>query len=195
MGRATGGRGCRHLQPPHALHRLDPFVTRRGAGNESVPNRSRSTADGPPAVPSGVHDDWSGVTVCMHVRDVSCTTASMVADLPADPAAPVRIWSTLGSPCTGVFLPVALVGSEAVVPAVLGDPQAWQAFRRLAQAAERPGDEGSASLVAARAALAPIEADAWAEGDQLWSSGAGAAAWRQATARWDASVREVLAGA
>src|SRR5690606_38781609 len=38
-------------------------------------------AAAPPAPPEDVRDDWSGVTVCMHVRGYQCTTASMVADL------------------------------------------------------------------------------------------------------------------
>jgi secernin len=59
----------------------------------------------PPPPPPGVHDDWSGITVCMHVRGYQCTTASLVADLPADPDEPLRAWAALGSPCASVYLP------------------------------------------------------------------------------------------
>ena len=58
--------------------------------------------------PDDVHGDWSGVTVCMHVRGYQCTTASLIADLPSSPGAPLRAWASLGTPCTGLFLPVAL---------------------------------------------------------------------------------------
>src|SRR5690606_1452252 len=108
-----------------------------------------STGD-PTPVPVDVLDDWSGVTVCMHVREYQCTTASMVADLPADPGEPVRAWATLGTPCTGVYLPVAVLGDEAVVPSVLGDVDAWRSFSALSRAVERPGQEGSDALLAIR---------------------------------------------
>ena len=143
-------------------------------------------------MPGGVGDDWSGVTVCMHVRDLSCTTASMVAELPADPGQPVRVWSALGTPCTGVYLPVGVLGTSAVVPAVLGDPGAWRSFSRLSRAVEAPGDDGRAALAEVRAVLAPVEAEAWAEGDELWSSGATTGRWRTATSAWDDRVRAAL---
>lgn len=138
-------------------------------------------------------DDWSGVTVCMHVREYQCTTASMVADLPADPGEPVRAWATLGTPCTGVYLPVAVLGDEAVVPSVLGDVDAWRSFSALSRAVERPGQEGSDDLLAIRASLAPVEAAAWADAEVLWASRAGADRWRAAAAGWDQLVRSAVA--
>lgn len=148
----------------------------------------------PPPVPAEAGADWSGVTVCMHVRDFSCTTASMIADLPADRDRPVRIWATLGTPCTGIYLPVAVLGpADAVVPEVLGDAGAWSSFSSLSRAAERPGDEGRAALAEVRAALAPIEADAWDEADELWDRRADRSSWRTAADAWSGRVRETLA--
>ena len=144
----------------------------------------------PPPVPPDVGDDWSGVTVCMHVAGVSCTTASVVADLPAD--GPVRVWASLGTPCSGVFLPVAMPGADAVVPAVLGSADAWRAFSALSRAVERPGDEGAAALASVRAALAPVEAQAWAEADELWARDADAPRWRAAADAWSRRVEGVL---
>lgn len=162
-----------------------------GTGPWGEPGTTDVTA--PPPVPAGVGDDWSGVTVCMHVRDYQCTTASMVADLPADDREPVRVWATLGTPCTGIYLPIALLGVDrAVVPPVLGDDSAWRSSSALSRAAELPGEEGRAALEGIRSALAPIEASAWAEADELWGGGAGADDWRVASSRWDRQVREAL---
>ncbi|MGK2928118.1 MAG: hypothetical protein ACSLFO_00915 [Acidimicrobiales bacterium] len=145
----------------------------------------------PPPVPGSVGDDWSGVTVCMHVPGVSCTTASMVAELPAGDE-PVRVWASLGTPCTGVFLPIAVLDDGAVVPPVLGSTEAWRSFSDLSRMVERPGDEGASTLAAVRAALAPLEADAWAEADELWDAGAGERRWRAAAAGWSARVGDVV---
>lgn len=162
----------------------------------------------PPPPPGAVGDDWSGVTVCMHVRGYQCTTASMVADLPSSGAAPPRLWASLGTPCTAVFLPVAVVRGGAgpgdrsgdpageplaVVPGVLGDADAWRSFAALSRRVEAPGDEGAAALAATRAVLAPLEAAAWEEADVLWAAGAPPGAWRAAAAGWDGNVRAALA--
>lgn len=165
----------------------------------------------PPAPPESPGDDGSGVTVCMHVRGSQCTTASMVAELPAQggPAGgssrpPIRVWASLGTACTGVFLPVAMgpptvgtAGSDgdgpaAVVPDVLGDTAAWHAFSDLGRAVEAPDGAGATALHAIRRVLGPIEAAAWREADDLWSADAGADRWRAATARWSADVRAAL---
>jgi hypothetical protein len=149
----------------------------------------------PTPVPADVHDDWSGVTVCMHVRGYQCTTASMVADLPADPEQPQRVWAASGTPCSSVYLPVGVIGNEAVVPSVLGDVDAWRSFSALSRTVERPGQDGGDALAAIRASLAPVEATAWADADELWDSRAGADRWRQAAAGWDRLVRDAVAAA
>lgn len=108
--------------------------------------------------PTDVREDWSGVTVCMHVRDYQATNASIVAELPTDPDAPQRAWVSLGSPCASVYVPVF---PPADVPPELGDPEAWARFVRLRERVEHDGD----ALHEIRAVLAPIEADLWADAD------------------------------
>jgi hypothetical protein len=162
----------------------------------------------PPRPPEDVRADWSGVTVCMHVRGYQCTTASMVADLPSSDDAPPRVWASLGTPCTAVFLPVGVFGGPscsgdacadlaggplAVVPDVLGDAEAWRSFAALGRRVEAPGDQGSAALATTRAVLAPVEAAAWDEADALWAAGAPPEAWRARATGWDRAVRAALA--
>lgn len=173
------------VTPQHAVATLRDH----GRGPWGQPG---STGD-PTPVPDGVHDDWSGVTVCMHVREYQCTTASMVADLPSDPGEPLRVWAALGTPCSSVYLPVAVLGDEAVVPSVLGDIGAWRSFSALSRAVERPGQEGSDALLAIRTSLATVEAAAWADAEELWAARAGAERWRGAAAGWDQLVRSAVA--
>ncbi len=176
-----------------------------GTGPWGAPGAPAEPA--PPRPPDHVGADWSGVTVCMHVRGYQCTTASMVADLPSSDDAPPRVWASLGTPCTAVFLPVAVfgpltyfgdgpadraAGPLAVVPDVLGDVEAWRSFAALSRRVEAPGDQGSAALAATRAALAPLEAAAWDEADALWAAGAPPQAWQAATTGWDSAVRAAL---
>ena len=108
--------------------------------------------------PTDVHEDWSGVTVCMHVRGYQVTNASIVSELPADGGAPARAWVALGSPCASVYVPVF---PPAGVPAGIGDPDTWERFARLRDRVERDGDE----LAEVRGVLGPIEAELWAESD------------------------------
>ena len=166
-----------------------------GTGPWGAPGTPAPAGAAPPPPPDAVGDDWSGVTVCMHVRGYQCTTASLVADLPASPGAPPRLWASLGTPCCGVFLPVAVLPSRplAVLPSVLGDAGAWRSFAALSRRVEAPGDRGAAALADARAILAPVEAAAWEEADALWATGADPAAWRTAADRWDGAVRAALA--
>jgi len=187
--RLAATRRCVALGPGAGPRRAVAALRDHGTGPWGEPG---APATDPPAVPEGIRDDWSGVTVCMHVRDLSCTTASMVADLPADPEAPVRLWATPGTPCTGAYLPIAVLGDDAVVPDVLDDEGVWRAFSGWSRAVEQPGDDGLAALAAVRAALAPIEADAWDEADELWEGRAGVARWRQAATGWSARVREAI---
>jgi secernin len=196
--RATVARGAL-LAPADAVAMLRDH----GTGPWGAPGAPLGAV---PPPPDDVHDDWSGVTVCMHLRGYQCTTASMVADLPASGDAPVRVWASLGTPCTGVFLPVAVLraaagrlgtgaGPEplAVVPGVLGDAEAWRGFAVLGRRAEAPGGEGSVALAAIRAELAPVEAAAWNEAEALWAAEASPDAWRAASESWDRAVRGALA--
>jgi len=62
-------------------------------------------------------EDAGYATLCMHAEPIGTTTASIVAPLPIDAAAPWPVFVSFGSPCTGLFLPVYLHG---VLPAALG---------------------------------------------------------------------------
>lgn len=199
--RACVARGTR-LTPAEAVAMLRDH----GTGPWGAPAAPAGLA--PPPPPADVGADWSGITVCMHVRGYQCTTASMVAYLPSPDTAPPRVWASLGTACTAVFLPVAVFGDptssgrppadraggpEAVVPHVLGDAEAWRCFAALSRRVEAPGDQGSAALAGTRAVLAPLEAAAWDEADALWAAGAAPRAWRAAATRWDGAVRAALA--
>ncbi|GIU87593.1 MAG: dipeptidase [Acidimicrobiia bacterium] len=110
--------------------------------------------------PAELGADLSGVTVCMHVRGVQVTAASMVAELPAD-GRRGRCYVCLGSPCTGVFVPTF----PPAVPPSLASPREWARFDGLrARVEERPG-----ALAEVRAVLGPIEAELWDEADDLAS--------------------------
>jgi secernin len=51
--------------------------------------------------------DPRGWSVCMHPGPgVSATAASLIAELPGDPAVPMTLWCAMGTPCTGPFLPI-----------------------------------------------------------------------------------------
>jgi len=148
-------------------------------------------------VPAGLGDDLSGITVCMHVRDYQCTTASMVASLPADPTAPIGLWASIGPPCCSVVLPGAIVrrGPQpvAVVPAALGDPMLWQAATRAARRSEQPTGEQSSrhpadAITKARALFGPVEAAAWDEAAALTAASANDKEWSTAARRWSTNA-------
>jgi hypothetical protein len=112
--------------------------------------------------PVGVDADWHGVTVCMHVRGLMATTASMVAELPDDDA-PLRTWTCLGSPCASVYVP----GFGTAVAPELADAATWARFAFLRDRVEADGG----ALGAVRAVLGPVERDLWDEADALADAG------------------------
>jgi secernin len=111
-------------------------------------------------LPEKALPDGTGVTVCMHVRRYQNTTSSMIAELPADPDAPLRAWVAPGSPCASIYVPVF---PALGVPAALGEPETWQRFAALRDRVERDGD----ALFDVRAAFGPLEAQLWAEADEV----------------------------
>ncbi|HEX6311333.1 MAG TPA: hypothetical protein VF152_06870, partial [Acidimicrobiia bacterium] len=111
--------------------------------------------------PTDVHDDWSGVTVCMHIRDYQATTASIVAELPRD-GAPLRAWVALGSPCASVYVPA--FPPTGLTPQ-LAEPATWSRFARLRDRVE--GEDGPDELAQIRAVLAPVEAELWEAADEI----------------------------
>jgi hypothetical protein len=134
----------------------------------------------------------------MHIRDYQCTTASMVVEVPADPDDAPHVWASLGTPCTGVFVPIGLfAGSRstqptAVVSRLLGDAAAWRAFAALGRQVEAPGEQGAEALTAIRAVFDPLEASLWEEAASLHATRADRASWEQAADRWTAQLASAL---
>lgn len=142
-----------------ALSPGDIVATLRHHGEEPWGSPGSDPGDVSPP-PADVFEDLSGITVCMHVRNYQATSASMVADLPRDPNAPMRAWVALGSPCASVYVPVF---PPAGVPRELGDPATWKRFAALRSRVE--GHEGAQRLAEIRSVLAPLERDLWEEAD------------------------------
>src|SRR5262249_21696325 len=113
-------------------------------------------------------DDPFFFSICMHADPLDNTTASMVASLPADPAAVAAVAVGLGSPCVGAFLPVYL---DAAVPAQLaiggGEPDArspWWRMRGLLDLVER---DFAAFGPPVRARWDAFESETWHEAEQV----------------------------
>jgi dipeptidase len=126
-------------------------------------------ADGPVRQPPGaVGADGAGVSVCMHVRGVVVTTASMIAELPPDLAegAPLRVYVAPGSPCASIYVPAfprSVAGPPPFVPLELSGEELWHAAAALRQRVEADPDE----LQVIRETLAPVEDELWAEADEV----------------------------
>jgi hypothetical protein len=165
----TGLTGPRPVHPPHPPHPRSALARAavahlrdHGTGPWGAPGDDGAVV----AAPAEVRADGTGVTVCMHIRDFEATTASMVAELPVDPALLARAWIALGNPCASVFVPVLAPSPstpEASVPGALGGKSWARRFAALSRAAETD----HASLEAVRAVLAPVEAALWDEADTL----------------------------
>ncbi len=172
----AGSAGARHA----VAHLRD-----HGTGPWGAPGRGADVV----AAPTRVEADGTGVTVCMHIRDFEATTASMVAELPAERDAVGRAWVALGNPCASVFVPVLLPSSsspQAAVPGALGEEGWAHRFAALARAAERD----VAVLEELRAVTAPLEAELWDEADSLDTD---PGSWRSFASSAQRRVGEALA--
>ena len=169
--------GWRHPDAPTALadRRLAASracLARHGEGltPAALVAHLRDHGEGPwgaPGAPGAVSrpppyflPDGTGVSVCMHIPGFQNTTSSMVAELPADPGAPLRAWVAPGSPCVSVYVPVF---PPAAVPAALSDPAVWHAFARPRDMVEADG----AALGRIRDVFGPLEAGLWEEADAI----------------------------
>jgi len=157
-GRLAATRACAVHTPPVDARTVAATLRHHGERPWGAPGAD--VHDVAP-VPTGVTDDWTGVTVCMHVRDYQATTASMITELSTDGRQ--RAWFALGNPCASVFLPAF----PPDVPAALGVPEVWERFAHVSRAVEADPDQ----LANVRNVLGPVEADLWAEADLLWDSG------------------------
>jgi secernin len=76
-------------------------------------------------------------SICCHPgRFASATAASMVVELTAGQSPPIA-WCSMATPCTGVFLPIA-VGTDVPAPMLVGgsardDDSLWWAMRKLSE--------------------------------------------------------------
>jgi secernin len=104
----------------------------------------RDHYDSPVHLPGRSLDDERYFSICMHADPVGTTTASMVARLAAGEDELLRYWGSLGSPCTGVFLPYYVDGD---LPAAVGRggelPSAdspWWRLKELSTLVERDSE-------------------------------------------------------
>ncbi|HEY2213713.1 MAG TPA: hypothetical protein VGH31_01565 [Acidimicrobiales bacterium] len=118
--------------------------------------------------PTELGADFSGVTVCMHVRGLSVTAASMIAVLPRHlpDGAPVVTYVAAGSPCVSIYVPAfpsTAAGPPPFVPFELSGDAMWRAADTLRQQVE----DAPASIDDIRAVLAPVENELWQEADDV----------------------------
>jgi secernin len=137
-----------------ALEPGDLVSTLRHHGEAPWGHPGRPGAVSPP--PGGDGDEaWS---VCLHLPDLGlATTASLVAELPADPSTPLRAWAALASPCASISVPLFPPASSPL----LADPQTWGRFASLRDRVELDPD----ALTVIRGELAPVEAQLWVDAD------------------------------
>ncbi len=118
-------------------------LLREGRGRHDVDSLMRLLRDhgecGSSWRPGATPEEERFFTLCAHSEPVHRTTASLIAELPADREAPWPVWVSFSSPCTSLFLPVYLDG---VIPAALARggegpsaESAWWAFESLREAA------------------------------------------------------------
>ena len=85
------------------------------------------------------------MSVCMHVRGLSVTAASMIAELPAGigDGAPLRVYVAAGSPCASIYVPAfprTVAGPPPFVPLELSSEELWHAADALRQRVEADPD-------------------------------------------------------
>ncbi len=118
--------------------------------------------------PNEVHPDFSGITVCMHVRGLSVTTASFIAELAPAIAegAPIITYVAPGSPCVSIYVPafpISVAGPPPFVPFELSQEPMWKAADALRQRVE---DE-PAAIDDIRTVLSPVEDALWDEAAEV----------------------------
>lgn len=126
------------------------------------------------------HTGVGGYSVCMHVPGAECTTASMIATLPA--GGPPRARCLLGSPCASVYVPLG-VGPVGMVPPPVSASRA--SVLRWAGPSDPvlPADRGPLDAVEAELEHL-VRADPWVLADPAWPS--------EAWARVEAALRDAV---
>ena len=140
--------------------------------------------------PESIGADFSGVSVCMHVRGLSVTAASMIAELPRgiDDGAPLRVYVAAGSPCASIYVPAfprTVAGPPPFVPLELSSEEMWHAADTLRQRVEADPD----ALAEVRAVLQPVEDELWADADDVLAD---PSRWASAGASWGSRALHAL---
>jgi hypothetical protein len=146
----------------------------------------------PEPPPGELRRDFTGISVCMHLRGYLATTSSMVTELPSDPSAPLRCWVAAGAPCVSVYVPAfppQPACPAGAVPGVLGDETAWRLGAALRDRVEADIGGAAGVLEALRVVLDPLEAELWAEADE---AAATPSRWAAVTARSSQRVAGAL---
>ena len=156
-GRSSDPGPDRTPTPRHVVGHLRDH----GTGPWGEPGTASAPASTATVVPppSEIRADGTGVTICMHAGRHMATTASMVAYLPRPNTGPLRSWVAAGSPCVSVFVPTFGMPDRAGMV----EARLWHAGAELRRRVEEDGDE----LSAVREVLDPLEAELWAEADEL----------------------------
>ena len=126
----------------------------------------------------------------MHVRELSVTAASMIAELPADVAdgAPLRVFVAPGSPCASIYVPAfprTAAGPPPFVPFELSSEDLWHAADALRQLVEADPD----ALPTLRETLQPVEDELWAEADDVLED---PARWAEVGGTWGSRALHAL---
>jgi secernin len=132
--------------------------------------------------PERVGHDFSGVSVCMHVRQHSVTAASMIAELPAGigDGEPMRVYVAPGSPCSSIYVPAfprTAEGPPPFVPRELSSEELWRAADTVRQLVEADPEV----LPAVRAVLQNTEDELWSEADDVLTH---PARWAETGSSW-----------
>jgi len=135
-----------------------------GQGPWGAPGRAGPVC--PP--PSEIGTDFGGVSICMHVRGISVTAASLIAVLPSDlgNGAPLRTYIALGSPCVSVFIPAfsrTVAGAVGFVPPETSSEALWRTADALRLRVESDPD----AIHAIRQVLQPLEDELWEEAEDV----------------------------
>ncbi len=179
--RLAASRTALASQPDFDARAMAGALRDHGGRRWGVPGDTANAV--PPPTEQG--PDGEGWTVCMHVRQLSTTTSSMIGWL--DLAGRHRAWLAQGAPCVSVFVPVS---ATEPTPAGLADPQAWHRVARLRDLVDASPD----ALIDVRAGLDPLEARLWDEADDLASSAADPTAWSAFSRRAHQQVDDATAG-
>ena len=149
--------GSRHARPPPTCATMAPVPGEPRGSRESSSHPRRGSAD-----------ELTGVTVCMHIRDLCVTAASMIAELPdaLGDGAPLRVYVAPGSPCVSIYVPAFPLSSKGpppFVPIELSGEELWHAADAVRRRVEADPD----ALPSVRAVLQPVEDEIWFEADEV----------------------------